>query len=93
MDTDFSATDGIHIGDRPVVDDPRLATSKTLAAAICFQRVVGHKHSPLRTSAKMERVEYFFRLGGNIDSLNGNSDSHSTFREESLMQEHLMGKA
>jgi hypothetical protein len=41
----------------------------------------------------MECVEYFFRLGGNIGSLNGRSDANSTFQEESLRQEHLVGKA
>ena len=92
MDPDFSAADGFHLGDRPVVDDPGLATSKTLVAATCFQHIVGDKHSPLRSSAKMEHVECLFRLGGNIDNLNAGSDSNSSFQEESLRQDQVMAK-
>ena len=66
MDPDFSATDGVHFGDRPVVVDTGLATTKTMAAAACFLRVVGHKHGPLRSPAKMEHVNAFSAWAGTL---------------------------
>ena len=81
MDPDFSATDGVHFGDRPVVVDTGLATTKTMAAAACFLRVVGHKHGPLRSPAKMEHVECLFSLGGYVVNLNTGLGSNSKFQE------------